>query len=222
RPTDNHRNILPALSQRSRTMATGPPNVNGNGEPSPDPAGRGRPTGGGDPSLAGNGEHNGHSDLAQSLHQHLLAILSSNRGERLSEEDVRLELHRRLAEPPLAQQAGALSAASQKALIEGIVAEVFGYGPLEALMRDHEITDILINGPHQLYFEKRGRLQSASAAFRDEEHLLQIIQRMLAGTGRRLDEKSRMADARLPEGSRVNIVLTPPALNGPLVSIRRF
>jgi pilus assembly protein CpaF len=173
-------------------------------------------------SFAPGAGHNGHSDLTQKLHKHLLAILSSNRGERLSEEGARLELHRRLAEPPLAEQAHALSSASRNELIDGLLAEVFGYGPLDTLMRDHEITDILINGPHQLYFEKKGRLQGAAVAFRDEEHLLQIIQRMLSGTGRRLDAKSRMTDARLPEGSRVNIVLTPPALNGPLVSIRRF
>jgi pilus assembly protein CpaF len=99
---------------------------------------------------------------------------------------------------------------------------VFGYGPIEGLMRDQEISDILINGPRQVYFEKRGKLQTAEAAFDDEGHLLQVVQRMLAGSNRRLDDKSRMVDARLPDGSRLNVVLKPPALNGPLVSIRRF
>jgi pilus assembly protein CpaF len=197
-------------------MATGPPKVDAGGDPPADPARVG------DASFAAGGWGNGHPGLAQSLHQHLLAVLSANRGERLSEEDVRQELRRRLADPRLAEQAGSLDGVSLEALIEQILAEVFGYGPLEGLMRDHEITDILINGPRQLYFEKRGRLHRAEVAFRDEGHLVQVIRRMLVGSGRRLDAQSPMADARLPEGSRVNVVLTPPALNGPLVSIRRF
>jgi len=103
-----------------------------------------------------------------------------------------------------------------------VLDEAFGYGPIDTLMRDHDVSDILINGPRQIYVEKNGRLEPVGVAFHDEAHLLQILQRIVAGTGRRIDEKSPMVDARLPDGSRLNAVIKPLALNGPLVSIRRF
>jgi pilus assembly protein CpaF len=171
--------------------------------------------------LSAAGGEDGYSRLRQRLLEHLLATISSKRSERLSEEDLRPELAR-LAEELSGQEGGFLDCAHQRTLVEEVLDEVFGYGPLEGLMRDHEITDILINGPRQLYFEKRGQLSGAELAFRDEGHVLEIVERMLAGSGRRLDGKSRMVDARLPDGSRLNVVLKPPALNGPLVSIRRF
>jgi pilus assembly protein CpaF len=164
---------------------------------------------------------NGHSRLRQQLHRHLLATLSSHRDERLNEDDLRVELNR-LAEQSADESEGTLDYAEQHTLVEEALSEVFGYGPVDGLMRDQEITDIFINGPRQLYYEKRGQLHTADVAFRDEEHLMQVVRRMLAGSGRELDEKARMVDARLPDGSRVNVVLGPPALNGPLVSVRRF
>jgi pilus assembly protein CpaF len=163
----------------------------------------------------------GLATLKQRLRQHLLATLSSSRGERLSEEDVRLRLAG-LADKLWAEAATPLDCAYQATVIEEVLDEVLGYGPLQALMRDPEITDILINGPRQLYFEKRGQLHPVEAAFDDEGHLLEVVRRMLVGSGRHLDDRSRMVDARLPDGSRLNVVLRPPALNGPLVSIRRF
>jgi pilus assembly protein CpaF len=185
-------------------------------QPSPEP-----PNGqeGAPPNAAGGDD--GCARLRQHLSEHLLATISSNRDERLSEEDMRLQLAR-LAEELCGREGGVLDCTQQQAVVEEVLGEVFGYGPLEGLMRDHEITDILVNGPRQVYFEKRGQLGHADLAFRDEGHLLQVIHRMLAGSGRRLDDSSRMVDARLPDGSRLNVVLKPPALNGPLVSIRRF
>jgi pilus assembly protein CpaF len=163
----------------------------------------------------------GHSHLHQRLHRHLLATLASRRGELLSEEDLRLELSR-LVEEALDDEGQPLDTDRQRKAVEEALHEVFGYGPLEGLMREHEITDILINGPRQIYYEKRGQLHACDMAFRDEEHLMQVLRRMFTGAGRPLDDKTRMVDARLPDGSRVNVVLNPPALNGPLVSIRRF
>src|SRR5581483_4784943 len=96
------------------------------------------------------------------------------------------------------------------------------YGPLEPLIRDQEISDILINGPRQVFVERRSQLQPAEVTFRDEAHLLQIVRRMLTGAGRTFDERLTLVDARLPDGSRLNFVSKPPAVNGPLVSIRRF
>jgi pilus assembly protein CpaF len=181
-----------------------------------DPA-AGRPASG---PPAGTGA-NGSASLKQGLQQHLLATLSSSRGERLREDEVRRELLRR-AQELLAAHGMALEPADRDALVAEALQEVFSYGPIEALMRDHEITDIVINGPRQVYFEKRGQLQPANVAFRDEEHLLLVVRRMLLGSGRRLGDGNRLVDARLPDGSRLNAVLNPPALNGPLVSIRRF
>jgi pilus assembly protein CpaF len=158
--------------------------------------------------------------VSRRLLRHLLATLSSHRGERLSEEDLRLQLSK-LADGALDDEGRPLDYTEQQAAVAEALSEVFGYGPIEGLMRDHEITDIFINGPRQLYYEKGGQLHPADVAFRDEEHLLEVIGRMLAASGRP-DETARMVDARLPDGSRVNVVLTPPALNGPLVSVRRF
>jgi pilus assembly protein CpaF len=89
-------------------------------------------------------------------------------------------------------------------------------------LRQVDISEILINGPHQVFVERQGQLHSAEVTFRDEAHLIQVIQRLIAKSGRQLSKKSPMVDARLPDGSRLNAVLNPPALNGPLVSIRRF
>src|SRR5207253_2637029 len=97
-----------------------------------------------------------------------------------------------------------------------------GVGPLEKLMHDPSVSDILVNGPHEVYVERGGRLEPTNLAFADDQHLLQIIQRIAARIGRRADEMSPMVDARLPDGSRVNAVIPPLALGGPVLSIRRF
>ena len=102
------------------------------------------------------------------------------------------------------------------------MAESFGLGPLEALMGDAAISDILVNGPHEVYVERDGRLERTDIVFADAAHLMQIIQRIAARVGRRADETSPMVDARLPDGSRVNAVVPPLALQGPILSIRRF
>lgn len=100
--------------------------------------------------------------------------------------------------------------------------EAFGLGPLESLMNDPSVSDILVNGPYQVYIERHGRLELTSVCFADEEHLLRIIRRIVGRVGRRIDEAHPMVDARLPDGSRVNAVIHPLVLNGPTLSIRRF
>ena len=107
-------------------------------------------------------------------------------------------------------------------LIEEVLDETLGFGPLEFLLKDATISDILINGPKQVYVERRGKLERASIEFRDDKHLLQIIDRIVSRVGRRVDEVCPMVDARLPDGSRVNAIIPPLALDGPAVSIRRF
>ena len=107
-------------------------------------------------------------------------------------------------------------------LLEELFHEVFGLGPLEPLMEDPYISDILVNNAHEVYIERRGRLELTNVIFADEEHLVRIIQRVVSRVGRRIDEVSPMVDARLPDGSRVNAVIRPLALDGPTLSIRRF
>src|SRR6266404_3662231 len=107
-------------------------------------------------------------------------------------------------------------------LIEEIKNELLGLGPLEPLLWDDEITDILVNGHRQIYVEKRGKLYSTEIKFQDDQHLMLIIDRIVSQVGRRVDEASPMVDARLPDGSRINAIIPPLALDGPSLSIRRF
>ncbi len=107
-------------------------------------------------------------------------------------------------------------------LIEEVLDETFGLGPLEMLLKDATISDILINGPKNIYCERRGQMEKTSVQFRDNDHLMQIIDRIVSKVGRRVDETCPMVDARLPDGSRVNAIIPPLALDGASVSIRRF
>ena len=107
-------------------------------------------------------------------------------------------------------------------LVEEVLDETFGLGPLELLLKDSSISDILINGPKNIYVERRGKMEKTTVQFRDNGHLMQIIDRIVSRVGRRVDEVCPMVDARLPDGSRVNAIIPPLALDGAAVSIRRF
>lgn len=107
-------------------------------------------------------------------------------------------------------------------LSEDMVDELAGYGPLETLIKDERVNDILVNGAKQIFVEREGRLEATSLRFIDDDHVLRVIRRILAHLGRRIDESSPMVDARLPDGSRVNAIIPPLALNGPCLSIRKF
>jgi pilus assembly protein CpaF len=107
-------------------------------------------------------------------------------------------------------------------LMQEILDETFGLGPLEMMLKDHSISDILINGPRQVYVERKGKLELTDVQFRNNEHLIHVIDKIVSAVGRRCDEVSPMVDARLKDGSRVNAVIPPLALDGPSVSIRRF
>lgn len=112
--------------------------------------------------------------------------------------------------------------AERDSLVGEVMAEVFGLGPLEQLMKDPTISDILVNGPQLVYVERLGRLEPTGVTFKDNSHLTQVIQRIASQVGRRIDESMPMVDARLPDGSRVNAILPPLSLDGPMLSIRRF
>jgi pilus assembly protein CpaF len=122
----------------------------------------------------------------------------------------------------MADQRVPLSYDEQERIQSDLLDEVFGLGPLEPLLRDPKISDILVNDKDHVFIEKGGRLQRVTTSFRDDKHLLQIIDRIVSRVGRRVDESSPMVDARLPDGSRVNAIIPPLALDGPSMSIRRF
>jgi pilus assembly protein CpaF len=155
------------------------------------------------------------------LHQQLIASMDLTAIGTFSEEDLRVEV-RHAAEELCRHSSDLLSLSERERLVTEVLDETFGLGPLEPLMRDPTISDILINGPKTVYVERHGRLEPAAVAFNDERHLLQIVQRIVGRIGRRVDETTPMVDARLPDGSRVNAIIPPLALDGTLVSIRRF
>ncbi|GAA3540718.1 CpaF family protein [Zobellella aerophila] len=116
----------------------------------------------------------------------------------------------------------AFSRYEQDQLAEELVDELIGFGPLEVLLRDPSVTEILVNGPHRVFVERKGVLQQSELRFIDEAHLLRVIQRILAPIGRRLDESAPMVDARMPDGSRINAVIPPVAIDGAALSVRKF
>ncbi|MFG0335724.1 MAG: CpaF family protein, partial [Maioricimonas sp. JB049] len=115
-----------------------------------------------------------------------------------------------------------LNRSERERLIEEVLDETFGFGPLEILMKEEGVADIMINGPKHVFIEKNGRIQRSEVTFRDNEHLMQILDRIVSKVGRRVDETSPMVDARLPDGSRLNAIIPPLALDGPSITIRRF
>jgi pilus assembly protein CpaF len=155
------------------------------------------------------------------VHRKLLQVIDLNEARRVPIE----QLHRQCAERVdtlLRDEKIPLSGPEKQQLIREVMDEVFGYGPLDVFLRDPFISDILVNGPHKIYIEREGRLEATDAAFLDNDHLLRVIRRIADSVGRRIDESTPMLDARLPDGSRVNAVIPPLAIDGPALSIRRF
>jgi pilus assembly protein CpaF len=122
----------------------------------------------------------------------------------------------------LAQEGHILSRQEKQRLFEQIVAEILGFGPLEPLLADGTVTEIMVNGHDKIFVERRGKIEKTSLAFESDDHLMRIIDRIVSPLGRRIDESSPMVDARLPDGSRVNAIIPPLALNGPVLTIRKF
>ncbi len=128
----------------------------------------------------------------------------------------------RLAKDLLATEEMPLSVSEREQLIEEVRYELFGLGPLEPLLADPTISDILVNSPTQVFIERGGKLERTNATFTDNDHIIRVIERIVSSVGRRIDESSPMVDARLPDGSRVNAVIPPVTIDGPTLSIRRF
>ena len=159
--------------------------------------------------------------LKSSIHRDLVERLDISKLGHWKQDRLQREV-RQLAEHLIREAADKLPETDRARLLLELMSEIFGLGPLDKLMGDPSISDILVNGPRQVYIERSGKLQSTNLVFADDQHLLQIIQRIAARVGRRADEMSPMVDARLPDGSRVNAIIPPLALDGPILSIRRF
>ncbi|RAK56913.1 CpaF family protein [Phenylobacterium deserti] len=164
---------------------------------------------------------NEHLDLRLRLHARLIDELDLSKLDSLDQADLRREVLRLTADFARAERM-ALNNAELEVLGASIFDEMVGLGPLEPLLKDDTISDILINGPHQIYVERRGELELTPIRFRDNDHLLRIVNRIVAAVGRRIDESQPMVDARLADGSRVNAAIPPIAIDGAAVSIRKF
>jgi pilus assembly protein CpaF len=162
-----------------------------------------------------------HLALKRELHARLVAGIDGAAIGNLDDETLREEM-RRGAEQLCSEHADLISGTERRLLIDEIVDEALGLGPLEALLRDSTVSDIMINGPNTVFVERRGRLEPSETSFRDDDHLVDIVQRIAGRVGRRVDESSPLVDARLEDGSRLNAVIRPVALDGALISIRRF
>jgi pilus assembly protein CpaF len=159
--------------------------------------------------------------LKRRIHNKLVDKLDLTRVGDLQGETLRREI-RLVVEHLCDTEDTLLNRSERDRLIEEVLDETLGFGPLEFLLKDASISDILINGPKNIYVERRGKLEKTTVEFRDNKHLLQIIDRIVSRVGRRVDEVCPMVDARLPDGSRVNAIIPPLALDGAAVSIRRF
>jgi pilus assembly protein CpaF len=163
------------------------------------------------------------ADTRQRGYQELLTRLNLERLTRVTREEAEPEIRALIGELIERETATTpLSLAERETLIIDVLNELFGLGPLEALLRDPDISDILVNRFDRVYIERNGKLEETEVVFKDNRHLLQIIERIVSSVGRRIDESSPMVDARLRDGSRVNAIIPPLALDGPSLSIRRF
>src|SRR3982751_1000309 len=162
-----------------------------------------------------------YQELKFTLHRKLVDKINLDALASIDNQKMRSEVRQALlglidGEPTL------LSSTEKQQICDEVLDEVFGLGPLEPLLQDSTISDILVNGHKQVYVERRGLLELTTVTFRDDQHLLRIIDKIVSQVGRRVDESTPMVDARLSDGSRVNAIVMPLAIDGPLLSIRRF
>lgn len=162
-----------------------------------------------------------YESVKHQLHTELVASLDPIAVQRVPRAELDAELRTRLGASVHSRDLP-ITAAEQGTIVDEILDEILGYGPIERLLRADDVTDILVNGPQTIYIERRGRLERVDAHFRDDAHLRHVIDRIVSAVGRRIDEAVPMVDARLPDGSRFNAIIPPLAIDGASVSIRRF
>ncbi|MFO7588409.1 MAG: CpaF family protein [Gemmatimonadota bacterium] len=180
---------------------------------------------GGGNGIPGSSELDQSASLLQEIkvrvHRQLLERLNLSNIDALDRGQVVEEI-RKVVHDLLAREAAPLNLEERENLVEQILDEIFGLGPIEPLLQDPTISDILVNTFDQIYIERNGRIEKTEVRFKDDRHLLQIIDRIVSAVGRRIDDSSPMVDARLPDGSRVNAIIPPLAIDGPHMSIRKF
>jgi pilus assembly protein CpaF len=161
-------------------------------------------------------------EMRQKMHQfviHELGPLLTD--QRISEAELRRQVDEQLLRA-LAQERIALTVGERQALVQSVTDDVLGYGPIDQLLRDETITEVMVNGPHHIYVERAGRIEMTDVKFVDDVHVRRIVDKIVSQIGRRVDEANPMVDARLPDGSRVNVVVHPLAIGGPFMTIRKF
>jgi pilus assembly protein CpaF len=159
--------------------------------------------------------------IKSKIHKKILGLVDLRTMESMSPDQLRSEL-KLLTERLLDDDSIAINESERRTVVQSIQNEMLGLGPIEPLLADTTVSDILVNGPSRVYVERRGRLEATDVKFDSDAHLLRIIDKIVSRIGRRVDELSPMVDARLPDGSRVNAIIPPLALDGPVLSIRRF
>nr|WP_309098783.1 CpaF family protein [Fredinandcohnia onubensis] len=160
------------------------------------------------------------SELKTQLHQHIISELKKHPS---ITEDEQVKLIEKESMEFLNDHADRfLTHEAKKELIDTITNELIGFGPITPLLNDPDVSEIMVNGPYQIYLEKKGKLVESDSYFRDEAHVMQVIEKIVSPLGRRIDESSPMVDARLPDGSRVNAIIPPLSLIGPVITIRKF
>jgi pilus assembly protein CpaF len=159
-------------------------------------------------------------DLKNRIHDRLLAELDPKMDVNQTDE-VRRNIEE-MFDAILTQESMFLTRADRQELLEQIIAEILGYGPIEPLLEDDTVTEVMVNGPKAVYIERAGRLEATEVRFEDDDHVLRIIDRIVSPLGRRIDESQPYVDARLPDGSRINAVIPPLSLIGPILTIRKF
>ncbi len=161
-------------------------------------------------------------ELRQKMHQFVIQELGPILyDQRVSETDLRKQVEEQLHRA-LSQERLALQSTERQALVQSVFDDVLGYGPIDRLLRDPGINEVMVNGPERVYVEHNGKIELTEVRFVDESHLRRIIDKIVSQVGRRVDEATPMVDARLPDGSRVNVVVHPLAIGGPFMTIRRF
>jgi pilus assembly protein CpaF len=163
------------------------------------------------------------TELRHRIHQQLIDELGPILFDRrLSEDDLRRRVHDQL-HAAIAMERVPLSAADKARLIQDVSDDILGYGPIDSLLRDDDVSEIMVNGPERVFVERSGKLtKDAEIRFLDEDHVRRVIDKIVSEIGRRIDESTPMVDARLPDGSRVNAVISPLAIGGPFLTIRKF
>src|SRR6201982_2135686 len=162
-----------------------------------------------------------YSAIKTAIHRKLIQKLNLDRLSEVNREDVRREVSQ-ILEALVVGESAPMNLQERERLAQEVLDEVFGLGPLEPLLADPTVSDILVNTHKHVYVERKGVLEMTSVQFRDDAHLMAIIDRIVSAIGRRIDESSPMVDARLADGSRVNAIIPPLSVDGPCLSIRRF